>query len=126
MGKGALIISAATAEHYVWGDGADGWHLVRAPGLSVIQERMPPGTAEQRHRHAVARQFFFVLAGRLLIEVEGVQHNLETRDGLEVAPGMAHEVRNNSASPAEFLVISQPPSHGDRINVASERSATSG
>ncbi len=126
MRKGAHSISAATAEHYVWGDGADGWHLVRAPGLSVIQERMPPGSAEQRHRHAVARQFFFVLTGRLLIEVEGVLHSLDAREGLEVAPGMAHEVRNDSASPAEFLVISQPPSHGDRMNVASERSTTSG
>lgn len=108
-------ITTATAEHYVWGAGPDGWHLVRAPGLSVIQERMPPGTAEQRHRHASARQFFFVLAGRLEIEVEGETHALAAREGLEVAPGLAHEVRNAAAAePAEFLVISQPPSHGDR------------
>jgi mannose-6-phosphate isomerase-like protein (cupin superfamily) len=107
-------ISAATAEHYVWGAGADGWHLVRAPGLSVIQERMPPGSAESRHRHAAARQFFFVLAGRLEIEVEGATHALGAREGLEVAPGLAHEVRNPGDGPAEFLVVSQPPSHGDR------------
>ena len=47
--------SATTAEHYAWGAGCDGWHLVRAPALSVIQERMPPGAAEVRHRHAVAQ-----------------------------------------------------------------------
>ncbi|WP_353268498.1 cupin domain-containing protein [Gemmatimonas sp.] len=110
----AAPISTASAEHYTWGAGADGWHLVRAPGLSVIQERMPPGSAEQRHRHAVSRQFFFVLAGRLEIEVEGTVCTLGPREGLEVAPGSAHEVRNASAEPTDFLVVSQPPSHGDR------------
>ena len=107
-------ISIASAEHYAWGAGADGWHLVRAPELSVIQERMPPSTSEVRHRHAVARQFFFVLTGRLTIEVEGISYALGPREGLEVAPGLAHEVRNVDAAPAEFLVVSQPPSHGDR------------
>lgn len=107
-------ISTATATHYRWGDGADGWHLVRTPALSVIEERVPPGVAEQRHRHRHARQFFYVLAGQLRIEVEGLVHTLGPRQGLEVAPGQAHEVRNAGAQPAEFLVVSQPPSHGDR------------
>jgi mannose-6-phosphate isomerase-like protein (cupin superfamily) len=115
MHASARTISAATAEHYTWGAGADGWHLVRAAGLSVIQEQMPPGEAEVRHRHTTARQFFFVRAGRLEIEVEGAAHALGPREGLEVSPGLAHEVRNACAEPAEFLVVSQPPSHGDRI-----------
>ena len=33
--------SLANAEHYVWGDGCDGWHLLKHPDLSVIQERVP-------------------------------------------------------------------------------------
>ncbi len=113
----ARPISATTAEHYTWGAGADGWHLVRTPALSVIQERMPPGSAEVRHRHTAARQFFFVLAGQLEIEVEGAVHALSARAGLEVAPGLAHEVRNPGPEWAEFLVVSQPPSHGDRVAV---------
>lgn len=115
----SLPVSTATAEHYAWGAGADGWHLVRSAGLSVIQESMPPGTAEVRHRHGASRQFFFVLAGELTIEVEGAMHTLAPRAGLEVAPGLAHEVRNMSGEPAEFLVISQPPSHGDRATALS-------
>lgn len=107
-------ISTNTAEHYRWGQNCDGWHLVRAEGLSVIQERMPPGTAEVRHRHARARQFFYVLAGRLSIEVDGTHHTLDAGLGLEIAPGAVHQVSNASEHPAEFLVISQPPSHGDR------------
>jgi hypothetical protein len=36
-----IVISAETAEHYVWGNGCDGWHRIRSPGCSVIQERLP-------------------------------------------------------------------------------------
>ena len=108
-------VSPETAEHYVWGDGCDGWHLVRSPGLSVIQERMPPGTVEQRHRHAASRQFFRVLEGALTMEVEGAVHVLAAGAGLEIAPGEAHQARNESAGDVHFLVVSQPPSHGDRI-----------
>ena len=50
------VISAANAEHYRWGEVCEGWHLVRAAGLSVIEERMPPGSKEQRHWHERSRQ----------------------------------------------------------------------
>lgn len=104
----------AGAEHYVWGGDCDGWRLVDTPGLSVIHERMPPGRAETRHRHAAARQFFLVLAGTLAIEVEGELHALAQGTGLEIAPGAAHQVFNHSFDPVEFLVISQPSTRGDR------------
>ena len=63
-------ISRSDAPHYVWAGTCDGWHLVQATGLSVIEERMPPGTHEVPHRHAHARQFFFVLSGVARITVE--------------------------------------------------------
>ena len=107
--------SIRSAEHYTWGAGCDGWHLARAAELSVIQERMPPGAEEIRHRHTRARQFFYVLAGTLVLELEGASHVLEAGTGLEVAPGVAHQAMNQSAEPVDFLVVSQPPSHGDRI-----------
>lgn len=106
--------SIETAAHYVWGGSCDGWHLVRSPELSVIQERMPPGTAEVRHRHARARQFFYVLRGSLTLECAGVTHRLIAGQGLEIAPGAPHEARNDSGQAVDFLVISQPPSHADR------------
>jgi hypothetical protein len=52
-------IGIDSAQHYIWGGNYDGWHLVRAADLSVIQERVPPGGRETRHVHARARQFFF-------------------------------------------------------------------
>jgi len=108
-------INAATAEHYVWGEVCDGWHLVRSAELSVIEERMPPGASEQRHRHEFARQFFYVLAGELTMEDGGVVHVLTAGVGLEIGPGQAHQAMNRSDEDVRFLVVSQPRSHGDRV-----------
>ena len=108
-------ISRDLAEHYVWGGTCDGWHLVHSAALSVIEERMPPGAREVRHRHAHARQFFYVLSGTLTIELEGARHRLSPRTGIELSPGTAHQALNESDAEVEFLVVSTPPSHGDRI-----------
>ncbi len=107
-------VSYISAEHYKWGDGCEGWRLVSTDGLSVIEERMPKGTAETRHSHAEARQFFYVLAGRLTLEVEGETHHLGPYQGLEIPPGAAHQVFNHAPEDVRFLVTSQPPSQDDR------------
>ena len=106
--------STRTAERYGWGEGCEGWDLVRAANLSVIEERMPPGASEIRHWHARARQFFYVLVGTLTIEVEGVRHTLDAGTGIELPPGTAHQPANESSADVRFLVISEPPSRGDR------------
>jgi mannose-6-phosphate isomerase-like protein (cupin superfamily) len=110
------MIDKQTAPHYSWGDGCDGWHLVQTPALSVIQERMPPGTFEVRHFHNKATQFFYVLRGSLTIEVSGVESILSAGQGLYIGAGEPHQVRNQGMVDAEFLVVSNPPSHGDRVS----------
>lgn len=109
------MISIKSAEHYTWGHGCDGWHLVRAPELSVIQERMPYGAAEVRHLHNHSRQFFYVLSGLLTLELDGTRHELREGEGLEIPPAAAHQAINESGGETQFLVISQPPRHGDRV-----------
>lgn len=117
-------VSSANAEHYSWGQACDGWHLLATNDLSVIEERMPPGSFEQRHRHAHARQFFYVLEGEATMELEGSVHRLHRGDGLHVPPGSAHQMRNDSASDVRFVVVSAPRSHGDRIAAPLEASAS--
>ena len=109
------MISKDTAGHYVWGERCDGWHLVNTPALSVIQERMPAGASEQKHMHAKARQFFFVLSGSVTMEIDGKREVLNGWHGLEVAPGVPHRIFNDSSHVAEFIVVSQPHAHGDRF-----------
>lgn len=109
--------SIATAEHYVWGQGCDGWRLLNNPTLSVIQERVPPGHGEVRHYHPTARQFFYVLVGKACLEFDGVAAELGPGEGLEVPPGVPHRFCNRSDDVVEFLVISSPTTTGNRINV---------
>ena len=56
-----MVISIENAEHYIWGEISDGWHLVKREDLSIIQERVPAGGAEVMHYHKTARQFFYTL-----------------------------------------------------------------
>jgi len=114
-------INRQTAEHYVWGPNCDGWHLVKQPELSVIEERMLPDTSEVRHHHMQARQFFYALSGELTLEVEGREYVLGPGDGLEIHPGQKHHAFNRSGSDVRMLVISQPPSHGDRVVSGQDR-----
>ena len=100
-----LIVDKTNAEHYLWGNGCDGWHLVKRDGFSVITERVPAGEKEKRHYHSHARQFFYILAGVAVMEMDGLTHVLQTRQGLEVPPGIAHQFRNESDLDVLFLVI---------------------
>ena len=109
------LVDKQSAEHYSWGDGCDGWHLVKTLALSVIEERMPPGTTEVRHYHQKADQFFYILSGTLSIEVDSEIFELNAKQSLPIVAGKSHQVQNLSAENVEFLVISHPPSHGDRV-----------
>ncbi|MEO7996970.1 MAG: cupin domain-containing protein [Gemmatimonadaceae bacterium] len=115
--SGLRVINNASAEHYVWGNQCDGWHLMRTPSLSVIAERMPAGTFEVSHRHNKAQQFFFVVSGELTLESNGARVTIHAREGVHVLPMVVHQALNVSNAAVEFLVISEPPSHGDRENV---------
>ncbi|MGX9136097.1 cupin domain-containing protein [Rummeliibacillus sp. JY-2-4R] len=112
-----MKISRHNAEHYLWGDYCDGWHLVKNNELSVIHERMPVNTAEIIHYHNQARQFFFVLSGVATIDIEGEFITLNPHEGIEVPPLTHHQMRNESNEDVEFIVISQPNSRGDRVNI---------
>ncbi|MES2177473.1 MAG: cupin domain-containing protein [Gemmatimonadota bacterium] len=116
-----MPISTDTADHYSWGGTCEGWHLVKAAGLSVIEERMPPGTCEVPHWHARARQFFYVLSGTMVIEVEGTRHEISAGQGIELAQGTAHQARNDGTEDIRFLVISSPPHRGDRRETTTTR-----
>jgi len=113
------VTSKDNAQHYRWGEVCDGWHLLKTDQLSVIQERVPPGAAEQRHYHQHSHQFFFVLSGQATIEVDEQIFTLGAQQGLSVAPRQAHRLRNDSDQDLIFIVVSAPKSHGDRVLVDS-------
>ena len=112
-----MIIDKQTAGHYTWGDGCDSWILADAEGLSIKQEHMPPGTKEKLHYHAFAQQFFFILQGTATFYLDTKQAIVTAQQGLLIKPNTQHYIANETQEALEFLVISQPPTDKDRINI---------
>ena len=106
-------------EHYVWGTNCDSWHLLKRDDLSIITERVPPSESEQHHFHVHARQFFYILTGEAVMEVDGERQILQAQQGIEIPPRVVHQFRNESNLDVTFLVISMPKSHVDRVSVVS-------
>lgn len=113
-----MIVSDKTGSpHYTWGQNCDGWRLLDSPSLSVIHERMPAGTREQKHYHEKAQQFFFVLSGEAEFYFEKETITVRAQQGLHIAAGTPHFIANESEDAIEFLVISEPSTKGDRREV---------
>jgi mannose-6-phosphate isomerase-like protein (cupin superfamily) len=112
------VSDISSAEHYTWGGVCDGWHLLKHPALSVIQERVPASAGEALHFHVNARQFFYVLSGVATMEFEGRSVTFGPNQGLHVPPDTPHRFANHSDADVVFLVISSPTTAGDRINVS--------
>jgi len=111
------MINRALAPHTVWGGTCDSWTLTDRDGLHVMQEEMPPGTAERSHLHRDVRQLYFVLAGQATVRFGDREETLSPRDAVEVAPGEPHQLRNDSSETLEFLVVSTSAPRKDRIDL---------
>jgi mannose-6-phosphate isomerase-like protein (cupin superfamily) len=112
-----MTISIENAEHYIWGEICDGWHLLKREDMSVIQERVPAGGAEVMHYHNTSRQFFYVLEGEGTLVFGDGETTLTKGQGLEIAPQVKHQFKNRSNTDVHFLVISVPSTRGDRVNL---------
>ena len=115
-----MIKSIKNTEHYQWGDVCDGWHLLKSDTLSVIQEKMPGGTFEKLHFHTHAQQLFFILSGTASFDINGEKFSVNTNESIHVPKMTKHFISNSNEAELHFLVISEPKSHGDRVNVPFE------
>ncbi|KKX47495.1 cupin domain-containing protein [Sphingobacterium sp. IITKGP-BTPF85] len=105
------------SEHYLWGDNCDGWHLLKSDSLSIIQEKMPPHTSEGLHFHNNAQQFFYILKGTATFRLEESTVEVSKNNGFHILPQQKHQIFNHTEQDLEFLVISEPKAHGDRVNL---------
>ena len=112
-----MITSIKNAEHYTWGDNCDGWHLLKTDSLSVIQERIPPGTAEQLHYHHHAQQVFYILSGNAGFVIGNTTEFVNVGQSIHITRGTKHHIFNKGTDDLHILVISEPKAHGDRTNL---------
>ncbi len=67
------------------------------------------------HLHRSAQQCFFVLSGRVTMQVEHLEIRLPAGEGLPILPMVRQRISNQSEESARFLVISQPPRYSDCV-----------
>lgn len=106
--------STDNSTHYTWGAACDGWHLLQTDSLSIIQEKMPPGTSEQLHYHNHAQQFFYILSGEATFELNGEKILVEAGKGIHIPAKAIHNISNRTDLDLTFIVASEPKSHGDK------------
>jgi mannose-6-phosphate isomerase-like protein (cupin superfamily) len=100
-----------------WGEGSGSWTLLARPQLHIMQDRMPPSTSEQRHRHADTVQCYYILDGTAAVEVAGTDVVIVLSEGIELPVGAPHQIRNDGSEPVEFLVVSSQPPRHDRAEL---------
>ncbi len=111
------VINKKNVPYYIWGKNCSSWVLNDDTQISIKQELMPAGTKEQLHFHQKANQFFYILKGQAMFYLDGEVFILNPNDGLSVLNNTKHFIANESNDEIEFLVISQPSTNNDRVNV---------
>ena len=110
--------STETITPYKWGDNCLGWHLLESKDLSVIEEKMPPNTSETLHFHERAQQLFYIISGIASFTIEQEKVEAKAGESIHIPPKTIHQISNLQRTDLHFLVISQPKSHGDRVNLS--------
>ncbi|WP_343609571.1 cupin domain-containing protein [Chryseobacterium oranimense] len=112
-----MIYSKNNSQHYIWGNNCDSWVLNDSDDLSVKQEKMPAGTAEKLHFHERAEQVFYILKGEAILHINNEKFQVKFGESISIKPGSKHFISNESEEEIEFLVISSPSTHNDRIEI---------
>ena len=103
-------------EHYQWGDRCEAWNFVDDPEWTVKLETMPVGSSESKHAHRKARQFFFIIKGIAIFEIEAEIITVHAGQGIHIHSNQRHKIANGGQSELEFLLTSQPSTVHDRID----------
>ena len=83
--------------------------LSNAPvkGQSLAEATLPPGGSTERHHHKVSEEFYYILEGRGVMEVDGEERSVGVGDAILIPAGTWHEIRAESAM--QFLCCCSPP-----------------
>jgi mannose-6-phosphate isomerase-like protein (cupin superfamily) len=74
---------------------------------SLAEASLPAGGEIERHFHKVSEEFYYVTAGRGMMEIEGVVREISVGDAVLIPPGAWHHIRALEA--LEFLCCCSPP-----------------
>jgi mannose-6-phosphate isomerase-like protein (cupin superfamily) len=74
---------------------------------SLAEATLPAGTATQRHYHRQSEEFYYLLAGRGLMEIDGEEREVGPGDAILIPAGAWHRIHALEA--LQFLCCCAPP-----------------
>ena len=117
MNAPSVVSKSHPLQQYSWGNNCKAWNLTDSEALSVKLENMPPQTEEVLHYHNHSQQFFYLLKGKAVFEVDDVILIVHEAEGITIEPRRKHRIMNKEETILEFIVISQPSTKNDRHNI---------
>jgi mannose-6-phosphate isomerase-like protein (cupin superfamily) len=74
---------------------------------SLAEASLATGGETQRHYHRLSEEFYYVLAGRGLMEIDGEIREVGVGDAILIPPGAWHQIR--ALEPLRILCCCAPP-----------------
>ncbi len=74
---------------------------------SLAEATVPTGCATERHYHKLSEEFYFVLEGSGIMEIDGTVQNVTFGDAILIPPGAWHQI--TASSTLRFLCCCAPP-----------------
>ena len=83
--------------------------LANAPvvGQSLAEATLPVGAYTDRHYHRLSEEFYYLLEGRGLMEINGEEREVGPGDAILILAGAWHQIR--AIEPLRFLCCCAPP-----------------
>lgn len=107
---------AQGAVSYRWGTDCMAWCLIKEAPTGIKEEWMPAGESEVCHMHKESVQFFYILEGEALMQINEQEYRLNSGDGILVQSGEWHWNYCLKTPGVRFLVISNQDINNDRID----------
>lgn len=88
--------------------------LSNAPvkGQSLAEATLPPGGSTERHYHKLSEEFYYILEGDGVMEIDGEEERVGVGDAVLIPAGAWHEITAERAM--RFLCCCAPPyAHDD-------------
>lgn len=79
---------------------------------SLAEATVPAGGATERHYHRLSEEFYFLLEGKAVMEIDGKEKEVLPGDAILIPAGVWHQIRGIEET--RFLCCCAPPySHDD-------------
>ena len=74
---------------------------------SLAEATLPAGSSTARHHHKLSEEFYYLLDGRGLMEIDGEEREVGPGDAILIPAGAWHQIR--AIEPLRFLCSCAPP-----------------